>query len=211
MEARVNSGLIGFIQVGVVKLTRARYHTPMKHLICNTVVCVLLVIASGAYGDVPSMNVTVSDASAKGAFKGATSPNGTFATGKLKPGKYVVQFDSKSTAVNGNQYLLVVSAGKKKVIADAVAGEKLSSGGVAIKVDVAPGLKITGQVVSEEAVVSVGSPKVRVINGTRYFWVESELGSNLGGHWVEEGLPAARNIVLLSPAWLQKVRDHGDQ
>lgn len=183
----------------------------MTHTIRNILLSLLLPFVFRAYGDVPSMNVIISDANNRGAFKGATSSNGTFATGNLEPGQYVVQFNSKSASVKGKQYLVVVSAGKKKIIADAVAGEKFIGGGVAMKVDVGRGLKITGQVASEEAVASGGNPNVRVINGTRYFWVQSELGSNLGGHWVEEGLPEARNVVFLSTLWLRKVKDHAGE
>lgn len=183
----------------------------MTHMIRNTLLSLLLAVASGAYGDLPSMNVIVSDASAKGAFKGATNANGTFDTGNLQPGDYVVQFNSKNSAVKGNQYLLVVSAGKKKVIADAVSGERLIAGGVAMKVNVGPGSKITGQIASEPTVVLEGSPNIRAINGKRYFWVQAEIGSNLGPHWVEEGLPEAHNIVYLSADWLRKVKDHAGE
>ena len=86
-------------------------------------------------------------------------------------------------ALKGNQYLVVVSAGKKKVIADAVPGEKFNSGGVAMRVKVGPGLNITGQVASQQSVVLAGSPNVRVINGQRYVWVTNVTGSHLGLCW----------------------------
>jgi len=92
------------------------------------------------------MNVTVSDASGKVAFKGETKNDGAFATGKLQPGKYVVQFITKNSAIKGGQYSIVVSAGTKKVVANAVAGEKFLAGGVAMKVEVGNGLSIAGQV-----------------------------------------------------------------
>ena len=47
---------------------------------------------------------------------------------------------------------MVVSAGKKKVIATGVSGEKFHGGGVAMRVNVGPGLKITGQVANEQLV-----------------------------------------------------------
>src|ERR1700681_159292 len=121
----------------------------MKNMIRSTVVSLLFVGACLAYGSVPALNVTVSDASGKAAFKGTTDTKGTFATAKLKPGNYVVQFNSNSAAVKGNHYAIVVSAGAKKVAANAVPGEKLAGGGVAMKVDVAAGVNITGQVAAE--------------------------------------------------------------
>ena len=155
---------------------------------------VLLGTAITAYCGVPSVDVTVFDANAKVAFKGSTTANATFATQNLHPGNYVVQFNTKSTAVKDNHYLLVVSAGKKKVIAADVPGKKFNGGGVAMKVDVGPGSKITGQIATERALTLGDGPRYRVIDGKRYRWVSAELGSNLGGRWEEEGLPTARNI-----------------
>ena len=129
-----------------------------------------------AYGAVPTINVTVSDASGKPAFKGATNANGTFATANLKPGNYVVQFNSTNAAVKGKHYAVVVSAGAKKVSANAVAGEKFAGGGVAMKVSVGAGLNITGQVSAE----ADGAMK----SGKKMVWIPPQLGSNMPGHWV---------------------------
>jgi hypothetical protein len=99
-----------------------------------------------AYGGIPPVSVTVSDAGRKTAFKGVTNANGTFATGNLNPGNYVVQFNSADGRMKGNHYAIVVSAGTKKVAATAVPGEKFAGGGVALRVVVGAGLNITGQV-----------------------------------------------------------------
>ena len=125
---------------------------PMKNMIRSAVASFLLVAACMAFGAVPAMNVTVSDASGKAAFKGTTNANGVFATAKLTPGNYTVQLASQSAEVKGKHYAIVVAAGKKKVSAGAVPGEKFARGGVALKVDVGAGLNITGQVSSEEKV-----------------------------------------------------------
>src|SRR6202163_598043 len=150
----------------------------MKKLICRTTMSLLLIAASVAYGSVPVMNVSVSDASGKAAFKGVTNSKGVFATANLKPGSYVVQINSKS-AVKGTFYAVVVSAGKKKVSASAVPGEKFAGGGVALKVDVGAGLNISGQVAAEE--------KGAMKNGKKMVGIPPILGSNQPGHWVEEG------------------------
>ena len=155
----------------------------MKNMFRVTVLSFLLVAAFQAFGAVPAVNVTVSDASGKAAFKGATDAKGTFATANLKPGNYVVQFNSNNAAVKGKLYALVVSAGKKKVTASAVPGEKFMSGGVAMKVDVGTGLNITGQVAAE----ADGATK----NGKKMVWIPPQLGSNMPGHYVEEGSPEA--------------------
>ncbi|MFN2622367.1 MAG: T9SS type A sorting domain-containing protein [Chthoniobacterales bacterium] len=105
---------------------------------------VSLVLAPMAYGTVPTLNVMVSDASGKLAFKGATKNDGGFTTEKLQPGNYVVQLSSKNSALKGGEYSIIVAAGKKKVVANSVAGERFLGGGVAMKVDVGAGLGIFG-------------------------------------------------------------------
>jgi hypothetical protein len=120
----------------------------MKNLFPKLGLGLFLVAALVANAGVPSMNVTVSDSTGKAAFKGATKDDGVFATAKLQPGKYVVQFAAKNSSVKGGQYSIVVGAGQKKVVANAVAGEKFLGAGVAMKVEVGAGLNITGQVVA---------------------------------------------------------------
>jgi hypothetical protein len=157
------------------------------------------------------MEVTVFDAHGIVAFKGPMSANATFATRNLYPGHYVVQFNAKSPAVKDNQYLLVVSAGKKKVIAPGVRGETLIAGGAAMRLDVGPGSKITGQVANEQDVARGDGPKYRLIDGKLSVWVTAELGSNRGGHWVEQGLAPARNIVAWNSDELRKRQDRGGE
>jgi len=138
----------------------------------------LFLSAGFAYGAIPALNVTVSDASGKAAFKGTTNGKGTFATAKLKPGNYVVQFNSPNGAIEGN-YAIVVSAGTKKFSAAGVAGVKFAKGGVALKVEVGPNLNIAGQV----AVEAAGASK----NGKKMVWLPPMAGSHMPGHYVEEG------------------------
>ena len=171
----------------------------MKNMIRRAVVSLLFIAASMAYGAVPAMNVTVSDASGKAAFKGTTNAKGAFATANLKPGNYVVQFNSTSGAVKGNHYAIVVSAGKKKVSAAAVAGEKFAGGGVALKVDVGAGLNITGQVATE----ANGALK----NGKKMVWIAPQLGSNMPGHWVEENSAEAIAAKSAGNLSTQEVRN----
>lgn len=182
-------------------------HTRATHLIRTILLCFVLAVAATAYGGVPSMNVIVSDSSGNLAFKGTTKANAPFATANLAPGNYVVQFHSKSEALKGNQYLLVVAAGQKKVIADAVPGEKFAEGGVAMRITVGPGLNITGQVAIDQVVASAGSAKVKVINGKRYVWVTSRTGSNLGDHWEEELRAPSQNVVTMSRDRFRQIQD----
>lgn len=157
-------------------------------IILRTVITSVFAAASLAIAAVPSLNVTVSDASGKAAFKGATNAKGTFATGALKPGNYVVQFNSAKSP-SGN-YALVVSAGKKKVTANAVAGEKFAKGGVAMKIDVGSGLNITGQVAAED---KNSAPMGH--NGKPMVWIPKKLGSNIAAHWAESDSAEAKEAM----------------
>lgn len=156
----------------------------MKNMIRTAALFLFCIAVSLAYGGIPAMNVSVSDESGNAAYKGATNSNGTFATAKLKPGKYVVQLNSKSPAVKGNNYAVVVSAGTKKVAANAVPGEKFNGGGVALKVDVGNGLNITGQVAEES--------KSAMKDGKKMVWIPPAMGSNLPGKWVPEDSAEAK-------------------
>ena len=167
----------------------------------------LTVLFSTAHGGIPGIKVIVSDSSGKVAFKGVTNADATFATGALPAGDYVVQFGSTRAELKGNQYLLVISAGKKKVIADAVAGEQFAGGGVAMRLKVAGGSQIAGQVATQESTLVQGVTKVRVINGERYVWVQSVLGSNLGPHWEAEGIAKAGYVGILSKQKMTKMLD----
>ena len=175
----------------------------MKNTVRNILLLLSFFTASAVYGAVPAMNVTVSDASGKAAFKGTTNAKGSFATANLKPGNYVVQFNSTIGAVKGNHYAIVVSAGTKKVSAAAVPGEKFAGGGVAMKVDVGAGLNITGQVAAE----TNGAVK----NGKKMVWIPPQLGSHMPGHWAEEGSAeaiAAKNAGNLSAQDVNRIQEH---
>ena len=177
-----------------------------------TAACALLLgIASTASAGVPRMEVTVLDASGKVGFKGATNANGTFATANLQPGHYVVQFHTESAAAKRNQYLLVVSAGKKKVIATGVPGEIFMGIGAAVKVNVGSAFKITGQIANEEIVGREAGVNYRVVGGQRFVWITAELGSNVRGRWVEEGAAPTRNITLLSRDGIKKFQEKGGE
>ena len=177
-----------------------------------TAACALLLgIASTVHAGVPRLDVTVFDDSGKVGFKGATDANGTFETANLQPGHYVVQFHTKSAAANRNQYLVVVSAGTKKVVATGVPGEMFTGPGAAVKVNVGSSLKIAGQVADEQIVGREGGVNYRVVGGQRFVWVTAELGSNAGGRWVEEGLAPSRNVTGLRSDGVKKIQEKGGE
>jgi len=178
----------------------------MENRIYRVVMFLSLAAVSMAAGAVPPMNVSVSDASGKAAYKGAVDGKGAFATGALKPGNYVVQFSSNK-APKGSTYAFVVSAGKKKVTANAVAAEKLAGGGVAMKIDVGAGLNITGQVAADDKnSAPIGH------NGKPMVWIPKKLGSNIAAHWAESDSAEAKEAMTstnMSRDDLQKRQSQG--
>ena len=164
----------------------------------------VLLATSAAYGAVPLMNVIVCRSSGEVAFKGTTDANGTFATAGLTPGHYIVQFKSRNPAVQDNSYALVVSAGNKKVVANAVSGKMFNGGGVAMRVDVGGGLNITGHIASETG--AYGEMRELV-------WVPTMPGSNMPGHWAEKGSAdevLSRTRGIIQRYSLVKMQDHTD-
>src|SRR5438046_488875 len=137
----------------------SRYVKRMKNMI-RSAVASLIVVAGFAYAGTPSMSVMVSDAGGRAAYKGTTNADGTFANSDLQPGNYVVQLNAKTVPAKGSHYAIVVAAGKKKVAANSVPGEKFTGGGVALRVEVGPGLNVTGQVSNEEAPMSKSGKKM---------------------------------------------------
>ena len=174
----------------------------MKNSLYLTLFSLFVAVAYGA--GIPTMDVTVSEASGKVTFKGRTAADGTFATGKVTPGHYVVQFNAKNPAVKGNQYALVIAAGKRKVSANAVAGEKFAAGGVAMRLDVASELNITGQIAADSKTV--------MKNGKKMVWIPQMIGSNLPGHWAEEGSAeemSSRTRGTIRRDGIQRIQDKG--
>ena len=173
----------------------------MKNTIRNFFFGLALLFTATAIAGVPPVNVTVSN-SGKAAFKGKTDAKGTFATGKLTPGNYTVQFNSDSAEVKGKKYAIVVSAGKKKVSASVV-GEKFAKGGVAMKVDVPAGLNITGQVAADESPASK--------SGKKMVWITPATGSNMPGHWVEEDSAEAKEAKVAGRMSRKNIQDFQDR
>lgn len=171
----------------------------MKSLTSIALAALVIAPASIAWGAVPQMKVTVSDASGKAAYKGSTGTKGVFATGTLKPGGYVVQFNAKNAEVKGNNYALVVSAGTKKVVANGVEGEKFAAGGVAMRISVASGFSITGQVASDL--------KTIMKDGQKIVWIPKQLGSNLPAHWAAADSAEAKQAETASSYSMKNLQD----
>lgn len=171
----------------------------MNNILLTAVAGLVAAAASLASAAVPEMRVTVSDASGYAAYKGATDSKGSFATGSLKPGRYVVQFNAKRNDVEGNNYALVVSAGRKKVVADAVAGQKFAGGGVAMRIEVGGGGNIVGQVASDL--------RTMMKDGKLLVWIPQRIGSHLPAHWAEADSAEAKIAQTASSFSIKNLQD----
>lgn len=164
-------------------------------------VCGAAAICTGA---IPSINVTVLESSGKIVFKGSTDARGVFATKSLTPGGYVVQFNSKS-APKESRYALIASAGKEKVVANGIPGEKLIPG-VAVTIKVGPGLNLTGQVTAED---KNSAPIGR--NGKLMVWIPKRIGSNLAAHWAESDSGEAKEVMASTSYSLKNMQNKMNQ
>jgi hypothetical protein len=171
----------------------------MKNILSTVVIGWVVAAGSFAYAAVPEMRVIVSDSSGYAAYKGATDSKGAFVTGSLKPGQYVVQFNAKRNDVKGNNYALIVSAGAKKVVASAVAGEKFAGGGVAMRIEVGGGGNIVGQVASDL--------RTMMKDGKLLVWIPQRIGSHLPAHWAEADSADAKIAQTASSYSIKNIQD----
>ena len=150
----------------------------------------LLVAASAVHaGGVPNVDVTVSNGAGRLTYRGKTDANGVFATGRVAPGNYVVQFQAKKAAANRDDYAIFVAAGRQKIVADAISEAKFSGAGVAVRVKPATRTPIMGQVV----LGGVNELRTKIVKGVRYVLRQPETG-DVAPRWVEEGTQSARNL-----------------
>jgi hypothetical protein len=162
----------------------------------------VLLGASTSYGaPLSGVDVTAKEKkSGKSVKHVATDQQGKFIIGGLGPGVYTVEFRiPKSDDLSRKQFSIAIAGGTQSARHASTSGEKLMSGKVAIDVEIGPGARISGQVTMQSA--------------KKMVWVPAELGSNLPGHWVEEGAEdaaSARNTRRMNKDDFQKTREHGD-
>ena len=142
---------------------------------------------------VPNVDVTISDGSGRVAYRGRTDNNGIFASAKVVPGNYIVQFNAKNAAASRADYGIFAAAGHHRIVAEAVAGSKLAGAGVAMRVNATTATPIIGQV----AVGGANGLGTRIVNGKRYVLVAPQTG-DLGPRWVEEGTTTGRNVTRIN-------------
>lgn len=172
----------------------------------------LIGVGSVAYASMPALDVTVSNSTDKVVYRGKTGPDGTFATPKLVPGNYVVQFNSKDS-LKGGPFAAILSAGKKKVVASSVPAAKFSKGGVAMRVELDKGMNVTGLVapagVATVAAQGQNNGRFKYVNGHKYIWVTGGTGTNLGGRFVDASLAEANGVQQNGTDLLQSMQARG--
>lgn len=178
----------------------------MKNTIRRTLP-LLLALASSASA-IPPLDVTVSDATTGRTHQMLTKPDGTFATGALPSGSYVIKFRSHDAALANDQFLLVLRAGKKTMVSNAIPGKQFAAGGAAVRMQLGNEKQITGQVASER---ELRKAKVRMVNGKRFIWREGGTGDNFGARWVEENSLRGATLTGLSEEAFRNMQERGAQ
>jgi hypothetical protein len=178
----------------------------------------LFVSASFARADLSQVQVTIAtDPGGAVVAKTNLDRRGSFSTPTLQPGAYTIMFHASTAgALKGRQFSLRARAGRQRVDADGVAGEKFAAGGVGMRLQVKNATKMTGEVLTPEAAAAAAESsaaksgaKVKVMNGKRYIWVGPETGSQMGGRWVPEEEAGAPSKVERGRA--QDLRDFQDR
>lgn len=149
----------------------------------------LVAASTVAAGGVANVGITISDGAGRLTYRGKTDANGVFATARVSPGNYVVQFQAKRAAASRNDYAIFAAAGHHNVVADAVSGAKFSGAGIAIRLKPTTTTPIIGQV----ALGGVNELRTKIVKGVRYVLLPPETG-DLAPRWVREGSHPARNI-----------------
>jgi hypothetical protein len=161
----------------------------MKQMTRGIVLLLVALATPVSYGGEPDRGVAGVDVIVKQRPRDSTVTNarGDFAIEALAAGSYTLTFRARkggdivrSTShkvIVATAYSIKVDGTKQTVRRTRLTSDDLLAG-VDVVVDCGPGARIHGQVAS-------GALKNMV-------WVSQEPGSNLPGHWVEEGSPEAK-------------------
>ena len=153
-------------------------------------------ILNGA--DVPAVAITVKQ-NGKVVKQTESDANGNFVIGSLPEGPYSMEFRARRSEAFKNQQFSIGVDGIKQAGSQGVAGDSLV-GGVAVNVEVPRGSTVRGQ-------IAIGTGA-----GKKLVWVPPMLGSNMPGHWAEEG--SADHILSMNRGNvrrenIQRIQDKG--
>jgi hypothetical protein len=135
-----------------------------------------------------------------------TDANGYFTIGTLPAGDYTLEFRArKSPGLKNQQFSIAIDGTKTSGRQGGVSGQYLV-GGVALDVEMVAGKTVSGQVTTG-SIAAVKNTKKEMV------WIPQEIGSNLPGHWVEEGSAqtvTARNWGHIRIEDVRRMQDHND-
>jgi hypothetical protein len=176
----------------------------MKNMTRGIVVLLVALATPVIYGGQPDSGVAEVDVVVKQSpgKRRITDERGNFSFEGLAPGSYTLTFrarkadllpeTTKSEVIVATAYSIKIEGTKRAVSQTGLTTDKLIAG-VDIPVQVGPGVKIRGQVLSH-------GPK-------RMVWIAPEVGSQMPGHWADaDSREAARfhNIVQIKNEDLQR-------
>ena len=167
--------------------TRSLFSEVMKSMTRGIVSLLVACATSVSYGGqsprgVAGVDVVVKQNPSK---RAVTDARGNFAFDGLAPGSYILSFRARKAAdartftsdkaIVGTSYSIKIDGAKRAVTQGGLNGDRLLAG-VDLRIEVGSGAKIRGQ-------VAAGGLKKMV-------WIPKEPGSNIPGHWAEEGTTA---------------------
>jgi len=155
----------------------------------------------------PTVDIAVRQKAGRKIVKRVTTDsNGYFTLGTLPAGDYTLEFRApKSTDLKNQQFSIAIDGTKTSGTQGGVSGKYLT-GGVALDVEMVAGKKVSGQVTTGPMAAVTNTKKKMV-------WVPQEIGSNLPGHWAEEGSAqtvTSRNWGHIKIDDMRKMQDHND-
>jgi hypothetical protein len=165
----------------------------MKNRIQNTLIAFVFLVACAVCNaaGVAGVDITVKqDTGGKTVKQLKTDAAGNFVVGSLPAGGYTFEFRAKNQPeLKKKQVSITVKGAKKSGSLEHVKGEQLVAG-AALKLDIAAGANISGQITS----------------GAKMVWIPPMLGSNRPGHWVEEDSAEAKQSATRGDMSRQSVQ-----
>jgi hypothetical protein len=158
---------------------------------------------SSTYVENPTVEITLRRGGGKIVKQVKTDADGVFMVGTFPAGSYSLEFRAKSAPNVRNQSFIIKIAGTKSRSSEKGLSGRYFLGGVFYEIETLPRTPLRG-------VITAGS----VRNARKMIWLPQEIGSNLPGHWVEEGSAQA----VAGHLWghysidaIRKMQDHGDR
>jgi hypothetical protein len=161
----------------------------MKQMTRGIVFLLVALAAPVIYGGEPPHGVAGVDVVVKQrpGDRAVTDARGNFAIEALAAGSYTLSFRSRKAedlhhstsdkVIVATSYSIKIDGTRRAVNKSGLTSDDLLAG-VEVEVDLGPGARIRGQ-------VAAGASKKMV-------WIPKEPGTNIPGHWVEEGSAEAR-------------------